>query len=146
MLELACRMGDTKNAMILLNQILEGFAMFDGNSMAIVRMCNLLQQEVLKTISVRRLNTPYTLCAMPRYAVLQHRCAAVFCRQAVCCAALRLLTAVLRVGRGQDEEHEELLDLAMLVRQSCSPAHMESKRMQEERRMKPIMRDLSVTM
>ena len=50
------------------------------------------------------------------------------------------------VGRGQDEEHEELLDLAMLVRQSCSPAHMESKRMQEERRMKPIMRDLSVTM
>ena len=62
MLELACRMGDTKNAMILLNQILEGFAMFDGNSMAIVRMCNLLQQEVLKTISVRRLNTPSVLC------------------------------------------------------------------------------------
>ena len=57
-----------------------------------------------------------------------------------------MLTAILRVGCGQDEEHEELLDLAMLVRQSCSPAHMESKRMQEERRMKPIMRDLSVTM
>jgi len=64
----------------------------------------------------------------------------VLCRAAFadhCCAV---------VGCGQDEEHEELLDLAMLVRQSCSPAHMESKRMQEERRMKPIMRDLSVTM
>ena len=71
---------------------------------------------------------------MPRYAVLQHRCAAAFADSG------------LRVGCGQDEEHEELLDLAMLVRQSCSPAHMESKRMQEERRMKPIMRDLSVTM
>ena len=78
MLELACRMGDTKNAMILLNQILEGFAMFDGNSMAIVRMCNLLQQEVLKTISVRRLNTPYTLC----YAALC--CAPAPLRSCVC--------------------------------------------------------------
>ena len=79
----------------------------------------------------------------------QHPLHSVLCRAMLCSstvAQLRLLTAILRVGCGQDEEHEELLDLAMLVRQSCSPAHMESKRMQEERRMKPIMRDLSVTM
>ncbi len=80
-------MGDTKNAMILLNQILEGFAMFDGNSMAIVRMCNLLQQEVLKTISVRRLNTPYMRCSLaPLRRALPP----------VCCAAPRLLTTVAR--------------------------------------------------
>ena len=79
MLELACRMGDTKNAMILLNQILEGFAMFDGNSMAIVRMCNLLQQEVLKTISVRRPN--------------RHTCAAVLCHAVLCRAAFALQQA-----------------------------------------------------
>ena len=89
MLELACRMGDTKNAMILLNQILEGFAMFDGNSMAIVRMCNLLQQEVLKTISVRRLNTAYisVLC----HALLRAATFAPLCSATVCCAASRLL-------------------------------------------------------
>ena len=89
MLELACRMGDTKNAMILLNQILEGFAMFDGNSMAIVRMCNLLQQEVLKTISVRRLNTAdiSVLC----YALLRAVTFVPLCSATVCCAASRLL-------------------------------------------------------
>ena len=81
MLELACRMGDTKNAMILLNQILEGFAMFDGNSMAIVRMCNLLQQEVLKTISVRRLNTPHI---------------SVLCRAMLCSSTVAQLSSAAR--------------------------------------------------
>ena len=70
----------------------------------------------------------------------------MLCHGVLCRVAFALLTEALRVGCAQDEEHEELLDLTMLVRQSCSPAHMESKRMQEERRMKPIMRDLSVTM
>ena len=51
MLELACRTGDQKNAMIMMNEILAGYIMFESNSMAIVRLCDLLMKEVQRTIS-----------------------------------------------------------------------------------------------
>lgn len=51
MLDLSLRTGDKKNAMILMNQILSGYVMFESNSMAIVRLCDLLMKEKQKSIS-----------------------------------------------------------------------------------------------
>lgn len=95
MLDLSLRTLDKKNAMILMNQILSGYVMFESNSMAIVRLCDLLIKERQKIIS--------------------------------------------------DEEHTELLNLTNLVRESKSPAALEAMRLAEERRNKPMMRDLTDT-
>lgn len=51
MLDLSFRTGDKKTAMIMMNQILAGFVMFESNSMAIVRLCDLLMKERRKMIS-----------------------------------------------------------------------------------------------
>ena len=96
MLDLSLRTLDKKNAMILMNQILSGYVMFESNSMAIVRLCDLLIKERQKIIS--------------------------------------------------DEEHTELLKLTNLVRESKSPAALEAMRLAEERRSKPMMRDLTETL
>lgn len=92
MLDLSFRTGDRKNAMILMNQILAGYVMFESNSMAIVRLCDLLMREKQNIIS--------------------------------------------------EDEHNELLELTQLVRESKSPAALEAMRLAEERASKPMMRDL----
>lgn len=51
MLDLSFRTGDKKNAMIMMNQILAGYVMFESNTMAIVRLCDLLMKERQKMIS-----------------------------------------------------------------------------------------------
>ena len=96
MLELACRTGDRKSSMIMMNEILSGYIMFESNSMAIVQLCDLLMKEVQKTIT--------------------------------------------------EEEHNELLELTRLVRESKSPAALEAMRLAEDRHRNPMMRDLSQTL
>ena len=66
MLELACRTGDRKSSMIMMNEILAGYILFEGNSMAIVQLCDLLMKEVQKTITEEERNELLDLTRLVR--------------------------------------------------------------------------------